>query len=280
METIPAIFDSKDIRKTLHNGEWWFAVSDVVKALTDSDEGNDVLRKIRKHDDTLSKEWGRFITPLWLDSPDGREEVECTATAGVFRFIQTINSPKAEECKCWLARVGYARMREIENPELSSHLTVSLYKAKGYSETWIAKRMHGIAVRATLKKEWQDRGVNGEKEHAILAAEISKNTFGITPQEYKELKGLERENLRDHMSELELIFSMLGEAAAAEIARKQNIQGFIENRTAALKGGRIAGETLKKLEQEIDEKLVRRENYLNEPESQKRLARNNTKRQG
>ena len=271
METIP-VFKSKDIRKTLHNGEWWFAVSDVVEALTGSDNGSATLKNIRKRDNELSKEWDRLITPLWLDTPDGREEVECTDTSGFFRFVQAIDSPKAEQCKCWLARVGYARMREIEDPELSSNLTVSLYKAKGYSEAWIAKRMHSIAVRATLTKEWQNRGVSGEPEHAILAAEISKNTFGLTPLEHKELKGLERENLRDHMTDLELIFSMLGEAATTEIARKQNIQGFDENRTTALKGGRIAGETLEKLEQEIDEKVVRRDNYLSEPESRKRLA--------
>jgi hypothetical protein len=163
-------------------------------------------------------------------------------------------------------------MREFEGPEQATNLTKSLYRAKGYSEAWIVKRMHGIAVRATLTEEWENRGVSGEPEHSILAAEISEATFDLTPSEHKELKGLERENLRDHMTDLEMIFSMLGEAATTEIARKQNAQGFGENRTAAYKGGRIAGEAREKLEQETGEKVVNRDNYLIEPESRKRLT--------
>ncbi|KJR99272.1 MAG: phage antirepressor protein [Desulfobulbaceae bacterium BRH_c16a] len=272
METFPAVFNSKRVRRTLHNGEWWFAISDVVEALTDSNNGADANQEMRKQDNELAKGWGQFATPLWLDTPGGRQKVDCTDTSGFFRIVQSIASPKAEHFKCWLAKVGYERVREFEDPELATNLTESLYLAKGYSETWIAKRMHGIAVRATLTNEWNNRGVSVEPEHAILAAEISKTTFDLTPSEYKEVKGLDRENLRDHMTDLELIFSMLGEAAAAEIARKRDAQGFDENRIASHKGGRIAGEAREKLEQETGETVVNRDNYLTEPESRKRLA--------
>ena len=193
-------------------------------------------------------------------------------TKGLFRIIQSIPSPKAEPFKRWLAKVGYERVQEIEDPELATKRTKALYRAKGYSEVWIEKRMRGIAVRAELTDEWKKRGVNGEPEYAILTSEISKAAFGLTPAEYKNLKGLERENLRDHMTDLELIFSMLGEAATTEIARKQETQGFGENKVAARKGGRIAGEAREKLEEETGEKVVTPENYLVEPEGRKRLA--------
>jgi len=272
MKTIPKIFNSKEIRRTLHNGEWWFAVSDIVVALTGSSNGSDAIKEMCKRDNELSKSWGQRVTPLWLDMPAGRQEVYCTDIAGVFRILQSIASPDAEKFKCWLARVGYERIQEFENPELATNLTKSLYRAKGYSETWIAKRMHGIAVRSTLTDEWKNRSVSGKSEHAILAGEISHATFGLTLSEHKGLKGLKRENLHDHMTDLELIFSMLGEAATTEIARKQDAQGFSENRTAARKGGRIAGGAREKLEQETGEKVVSEDNYLIETENRKRLA--------
>jgi hypothetical protein len=272
MTTIPAIFNSKEIRRTFHNGEWWFAVCDVVEALTDSGNGSATIKEMRERDIELSKGWGQFVTPLLLDTPNGQQEVDCTDIAGVFRIVQSSVSPKAEQFKCWLASVGYDRMREFDDPDLATNLTKSLYRTKGYSEAWIAKRLHGIAVRAALTDEWKNRDVKEEPEHEILTAEISRATFGIVPSEYKELKGLERENLRDHMTDLELIFSMLGEAATMEIARKQDAQGFVENRTASRKGGRIAGEAREKLEQETGEKVVTRGNYLTEPEKRKRLA--------
>lgn len=275
MTTIPAIFNSKEIRRILHNGEWWFAVCDVVEALSGSAHGSATIKEMRGWDNELAKGWGQIVIPLLLDMSSGRQEVDCTDIAGVFRIVQSIDSPKAEHFKCWLARVGYDRVREFDDPELATSLTKSLYQAKGYSEAWIAKRMHGIAVQATLTDEWKNRGVNGEPEQAILSAEISKATFGLTPSEYKELKGLEQENLRDHMTDLELIFSMLGEAATTEITRKQDARGFGENRTVARKGGRIAGEAREKLEQETGEKVVNRHNYLTTPESRKRLATKN-----
>jgi len=272
MKTIPAVFAGDGIRKTFQNGEWWFAVADVVEVLSDSHNGNVILAEIRRQDRELCKGWKECITTLLLESSNGQQRVDCANIAGIFRIAQSTVSHKAERLKCWLAQVGYERMREREDPELATNLTKSIYRAKGYSEAWIAKRMHGIAVRSTLTDQWKNRGVCGEPEQNILAAEISKATFGITPSKYKELRGLEHENLRDHMTDLELIFSMLGEAATTEIARKQDPQGFGENKIASHKGGRIAGEAREKLEQETGEKVVNRDNYLTEPEYRKRLT--------
>lgn len=265
------VFQDKEIRRTLHNGEWWFSVADVVVALTESPNASDYIKKMRKRDSMLSQGWGQIVTPLWLETEGGRQKVNCANTEGIFRIIQSIPSPKAEPFKRWLARVGYERVQEIEDPELATARTRELYRAKGYSEAWIEKRMRGIAVRAELTEEWQQRGVGEAPEYAILTAEISKAAFGMTPTEYKAFKGLERENLRDHFTDLELIFSMLGEAATTEIARKQDAQGFGENRVAARKGGRIAGEAREKLEIETREKVSTAENFLTEPESKKRL---------
>ena len=243
----------------------------MISALTDSVDSSGYVKDMRRRDKELSKGWGQIVTPLWLETSDGKQKVNCANTEGIFRIIQSIPSSKAEPFKRWLAKVGYERMQEIEDPELATKKTKAIYRAKGYSEAWIEKRMYSIAVQAELNDEWQNRGVNGEQEYAILTAEISKAAFGLTPSEYKELKGLERENLRDHMTDLELIFFMLGEAATTEIGRRQDTQGFGENKTAARKGGRIAGEEREKLEVEAGEKVVSAENYLVEPEGRKRL---------
>jgi DNA-damage-inducible protein D len=273
METRLVVFKNKQIRRTFHNNEWWFVISDVVAALTDSVDPSGYIKDMRRRDEELSKGWGQIATPLLVETPGGKQRINCANTEGIFRIIQSIPSPKAEPFKRWLAKVGYERVKEIEDPELASQRTRALYKAKGYSDAWIEKRMRGIAVRAELTAEWRNRGVTEEPEYAILTSEISKAAFGLTPGEYKKLKGLERENLRDHMNDLELIFSMLGEAATTEIARKHDAQGFSENKTAARKGGRIAGEAREKLEIETGARVVSPENYLKEPESRKRLRR-------
>lgn len=237
MEKKLVVFQSKEIRRTLHDGEWWFSVADVVEALTNTLNPTDYIKKMRSRDKELAKGWGQIVTPLWLETEGGKQKVNCANTEGIFRIIQSIPSPKAEPFKRWLAKVGYERVQEIEDPELATKRTRELYRAKGYSEARIEKRMRGIAVRAELTQEWKGRGVKGEPEYAILTAEISKAAFGMTPGEYKQFKGLDRENLRDHMTDLELIFSMLGEAATTEISRKQDAQGFPENKVAAHKGG-------------------------------------------
>lgn len=275
MENRLVVFNGQGIRRILQNGEWFFAVIDVVAVLTDSEKPRDYWYRMKKREHVTSGlELSTLCRQLKLESTDGKKyQTEMANTEDLFRIIQSIPSPKAEPFKRWLAKVGYERVQEIEDPELASKRTKALYRAKGYSEAWIEKRMRGIAVRAELTDEWKNRGVGKEPEYAILTSEISKAAFGFTPSEYKELKGLARENLRDHMTDLELIFSMLGEAATTEITRKQDAQGFGENRVAARKGGRIAGDARENLERETGTKVVSPENYLTEPERKKRLKR-------
>ena len=271
METNIAVFKGKEIRKTLHNNEWWFVVEDVVLALIDSKDSKQYIQRMKQRDPELGKGWVQIVHTLSVKTSGGDQRMNCADTEGVFRIIQSIPSPRAEPFKRWLAKVGYERVQEIEDPELATKRTRAIYKAKGYSDVWIEKRMRGIAVRDELTDEWKKREVKQEQEYAILTAEIAKAAFGVTPGEHKQLKGLKRENLRDHMTDLELIFSMLGEVATTEITRTQDAQGFDENRTAARKGGRIAGDARVKLEKETKNKVVTAENYLSEPESRKRL---------
>ena len=278
METKLVVFKGKKIRRMLYNNEWWFSVADIVEALSESTDPKQYIKKMRQRDPELNAYWGTICTPLEILAPDGKiRKTNCANTEGIFRVIQSIPSPKAEPFKRWLAKVGYERVQEIEDPEIATRRTKEIYRAKGYSEAWIEKRMRGIAVRAELTDEWKNRGVGADQEYAILNSEISKAAFGLTPSEYKEIKGLKWENLRDHMTDLELIFSMLGEAATTEIARKHDAQGFNENKKAAQKGGRISGEAREKLEAETGDKVVSSENYLIEPESRKRISRNKKK---
>jgi len=272
METKLTVFESKAVRKILHNNEWWFSVVDVCAVLTGSADSGAYWRKLKQRLKAEGSEIVTFCHGLKLTAPDGKQrETDCANTEGLFRIIQSIPSPRAEPFKRWLAKVGYERVQEIEDPELATKRTKALYQAKGYSDLWIEKRMRGIAIRTELTEEWKKRQVGQEKEYAILTAKISKATFGLTPSEHKKLKGLKRENLRDHMNDLELIFSMLGEAATTEITKTQDTQGFAENRTAARKGGRIAGDARVKLEKETKKLVVSQENYLDAPEKRKRL---------
>lgn len=264
-----AIFRNKEIRKILHKNEWWFVVEDVVIVLTDSADTKQYIRRMRERDPELEKGWVQFVRILDVETKGGRQQMNCANTEGIFRIIQSIPSPKAEPFKRWLAKVGYERVQEIEDPELATKRTRVLYKAKGYPDNWIEKRMRGIAVREQLTDEWKNRDVKEGQEYAILTAEISKAAFGITPTEYKQKKGLKRENLRDHMNDLELIFTMLGEAATTEITQKKDAQGFGQNRDAARKGGKIAGDARKKLELESGKPVVSEENYLDLPEKER-----------
>ena len=278
METRIALFQKKEIRKTLHADEWWFVITDVVAALTGSANPSGYFKDMRKRDPALAdalKGGGQIAPPLYLSvaTAGGPQKLQCWHTEGIFRLIQSIPSPKAEPFKRWLAKVGYERVQEIENPELATKRTRALYRAKGYSDAWIERRMRGIAVREELTGEWRQRGVKEQREYSILTAEISKAAFGLTPSEYAAHKGLKRQNLRDHMTDLELIFSMLGEAATTEITRTQDAQGFPENKTAATAGGGVAGNARRELEKKSGRKVVSRENYLVAPESAKRLRR-------
>ncbi|MEW6654255.1 MAG: Bro-N domain-containing protein, partial [Bacteroidota bacterium] len=207
------LFESKKIRSVWNEQEqkWYFSVADVVEALTDTPNASDYIKKMRKRDDELSQGWGQIVTPLVLETSGGKQKINCATVEGLFRIIQSIPSPKAEPFKRWLAKVGYERLEEIENPELASKRVREIYRAKGYSDEWIEKRIRGIAVRDELTDEWKKRGVKEQIEFAILTSEISKAAFGLTPSEYKSVKNLpgKGENLRDHMTDLELIFSML-----------------------------------------------------------------------
>jgi hypothetical protein len=266
METKLAVFESAKVRKVIHNNEWWFSAVDVCAVLTGSADSGAYWRKLNQRLKTEGSEVVTFCHGLKLTAPDGKQrETDCASAEGLFRIIQSIPSPKAEPFKRWLAKVGYERVQEIEDPELSTKRTKALYQAKGYSENWIGKRMRGIAIHDELTDEWKKRQVGQEQEFAILTAEISRATFGLTPSEYKDFKGLERENLRDHMNDLELIFSMLGEAATTEITKAQDAEGFVQNRAAARKGGRIAGDARENLEKETKKMVVSKENYLAAP---------------
>ena len=259
-----AIFKGRKIRKKIHNNQWWFSIIDIIEVLTDSGRPrkywSDLKSKLIKEG---YNEVSEKIGQLKLVSADGKSrETDCADTETLFRIIQSIPSPKAEPFKRWLAKVGYERIQEIEDPELATKRTRAIYKAKGYPDDWIEKRMRSIAIREELTDEWKDRGIAEQKDYAILTAEISKAAFGITPSEYKRLKGLKRQNLRDHMNDLELIFSMLGEAATTEITLSRDTQGFDENKQAAIEGGSVAGTARKELEAKSGKKVVSKENYL------------------
>jgi hypothetical protein len=258
-----AVFKNKNIRKIYHNNEWWFVVKDIVEVLVDTVDSSDYIKKMRSRDLELSKGWGQIVTPLSIETQGGKQKLNCANTEGIFRIIQSIPSPKAEPFKKWLAKVGYERIQEIEDPELASKRIRATYKAKGYPDDWIEKRMRGIAIRETLTNEWEQRGVQQQREYAILTAEISEATFGVKPSEHKKLKSLKKENLRDHMTDLELIFTMLGEASTTEIAIQQDAQGFEENKEAAQSGGKIAGNARKELEAKSGRRVMSSSNFLN-----------------
>lgn len=268
LHTKIALFGGKQVRKTLHKDEWWFAITDIIVVLTDSTNPSDYLKKIRNRDpafkELFTKGGGQIVPPLPLefDTVGGKQKLLCWNTEALFRMIQSIPSPKAEPLKRWLARVGYERIQEIENPELATKRTRALYKAKGYSDDWIEKRLRGIAIREALTDEWQKRGANSQRDYEILTAEISKATFNLTPSEYKKHKKLKRENLRDHMNDLELIFTMLGERSTTEIHRNENSSGVPKLRNDANAGGKIAGGARKQLEKRLKRPIVSSENYL------------------
>lgn len=260
------LFEKKQIRSEWNEKEqkWYFAIVDIIAALTDSPNPQVYWRVLKKR---LKEEGNESVTncnALKMRAADGKMRLTDVADVNqLFRLIQSIPSPKAEPFKLWLAKLGQERLQEIENPELAQHRMREIYKAKGYSDEWIEKRVRGIAVRDELTNEWKKRGVKEGLEYAILTAEISKATFGLTPSEYKSYKGLAKpqENLRDHMTDLELIFNMLGEAATTEIARNRDAQGFPENKDAAKEGGGVAGNARKDLEKKSGRKVVTSKNY-------------------
>jgi DNA-damage-inducible protein D len=258
------VFGGKQIRRIWIEGQWYFSVVDIVGALTDSASPRkywDAMK--RREQKATGLQLSTLCRQLKLTASDGKSYMTgAVNTENAFRVIQSIPSPKAEPFKRWLAQVGYQRVQEIENPELAQQRMKELYQQKGYPADWIEKRVRSIAIRDELTDEWKHRGIKEQKDFAILTAEISKATFGLTPSQYKDLKGLKRENLRDHMTDLELIFNMLGEAATTEIARNRDAQGFDPNKDAAHDGGTIAGNARKQLEHKSGKKVVTGRNYL------------------
>lgn len=274
-ETAIILFNETTIRRTWHNEEWWFAVADVVSALTDSVNPANYMTKMRSRDQELAKGWGQIVTPLSIYTQGGDQKINCANTEGLFRIIQSIPSPKAEPFKLWLAKVGYERIQEIENPELAQERMKQLYEQKGYSQSWIDKRLRGIAIRQNLTDEWQERGISTQSDYAILTAEISKATFGMTPSEYKQHKQLpakSKANLRDHMTDLELIFTMLGERVSTEISQQEKPVGMPANKNVAKRGGSVAGNARKETEKELGKSIVSSENYLSLEKETKRIT--------
>jgi len=269
------LFESKQIRTVWNEDDekWYFVVEDVVAILTDSNDPKQYVKRMRQRDVELAKGWVQFVPTLLVETSGGKQKMGCANAKGLLRIIQSIPSPKAEPFKLWLAQVGSDRLEEIENPELATQRTRELYKAKGYPDDWIEKRMRSIAIREELTEEWKNRGVIEQLEYAILTAEISKATFGFTPSEYKKIKGLKSQNLRDHMTDLELIFSMLGEASTTAIVKTKNPKGFVQNQTVAKQGGKIAGDARKALELKTGKKVVSDENYLPDKKKIKKLKK-------
>ncbi len=260
------VFQEKNIRRLWHNDEWYYSIIDIIEVLTDNNRPSkywsDVKSKLGKEGAwiQLSEKIGKFK----FAAPDGKmRPTECTNQQTLLRIIMSVPSPKAEPFKLWLAQVGQERIEEIQNPEFAIERIQALYRAKGYPEEWIATRLKSIDIRKQLTDEWKNRGVKEGQEYAILTAEIAKATFGLTPNEHKNLKGLEKQNLRDHMTNLELIFTMLGEEVTRTYTVEDDAQGFIENQETAVKGGVAAGEARKRLEQVTANRVVSANNFLN-----------------
>ena len=267
------LFQNKKIRSVWNDEEeqWYFVVEDVVAALTDSADPKQYVKRMKLRDAELAKGWVQFVPTLVVPTAGGKQRMSCANVKGLFRIIQSIPSPKAEPFKQWLATVGYERMLEIENPELAQERMKELYEKKGYPKDWIDKRLRGIAIRQNLTDEWKKRGITEERDFAILTAEISKATFGMTPSEYKEYKGLTKknQNLRDHMDDLELIFTMLGERVTTEISAKEQPDSFAKSKNIARRGGNVAGKAREATEKELGRSVISDKNFLPESENPK-----------
>ena len=259
------VFQDKQIRRAWMNEQWYFSIADVVEFLTDSVDVKQYIKRMRQRDPLLNRNWGTICTPVAMIAADGRRRsVQAADVKGLFRIIQSIPSPKAEPFKQWLAQVGYERVQEIENPELAQERMKAVYEAKGYPKDWIDKRLRGIAIRQNLTDEWKERGIREERDFAILTAEIARATFGVTPSEHRAIKGLTKkgQNLRDHMTDLELIFTMLGERVTTEISQQEKPDTFAESKRVARRGGNVAGVARKETERGLGHSVVSGQNFL------------------
>ena len=259
-------FQNQKIRRTWHEDQWWFSVVDVVAVLTESKDAGAYWRKLKQR--LKIDEGSEVVTnchALKLEASDGKKyATDCANTETMFRIIQSIPSKNAEPFKRWLAKVGYERIQEIEDPELAQQRMKQIYEQKGYSKDWIDKRLRGIAIRQNLTDEWKERGIEHEKDFAILTAEISRATFGMTPSEYKKHKSLTKtnHNLRDHMTDFELIFTMLGEKVTTEISKKEKPDNFSKNKQVAKRGGNVAKNARIDTEKELGRSVISKDNFL------------------
>ena len=276
------VFEDKEIRRVWHNEEWWFVIVDVVGALSESKNPSGYVRDMRRRDPELSKGWGQIAHPLPVETAGGKQRINCANTEGIFRIIQSIPSPKAEPFKQWLAKVGYERVQEIENPELAAQRARQYYQDLGYDDEWIDKRLQSINIRGQLTDEWKARNVKEGMEYSILTAEIFRAAFGLAPSEHKNLKGLKRENLRDHMTDLELIFTMLAETTTKNKTIEKDAQGFDESKKAAIEGGTATNKALEAYEKETGSKEVSSDNFKDQIQAakeQKKLERKKKKKE-
>ncbi len=261
----PTIFEQKEVRRVWHNEQWFFVINDIVSALTQTSNVSDYIKKMRLRDIELGKGWGQIVTPLSVKTKGGLQKLNCGDLKGIFRIIQSIPSPKAEPFKQWLARVGQERIEEIQDPERAIVRAKKIYEQKGYKDDWIAKRMRGINVRNTLTDEWKERGARGGFDFAILTNEIYRGAFEMDAKQIKEFKSLDNpDNPRDHMSELELILTMLGEATTTEITTTKNSKGLSELSQDAKEGGQVAGRTRKDIEKQTGKKIILENNFKNQ----------------
>ena len=257
------LFGGIEIRKIWHNEQWFFVLDDVLTILTDTKNPKAYWSNLRRKDDELKKGYGKIYSTLAMDTEGGKQKMNCANTEGVLRILMSVPSPKAEPLKLWLAQVGTERIQETENPEMGFERMKEIYKAKGYADEWIKNRLQSIATRKELTDEWKKRGVKEGQEYSILTATIAKGTFGLTPTEHAKIKGLEKQNLRDHMTTLELIFTALSEETTRSLTVEHDAQGFIDNENVAYKGGEMAGRTLKNYEKIRGQKVVSTANFLN-----------------
>jgi DNA-damage-inducible protein D len=263
------VFEQKEIRQIEHNGEIWFSIIDIIEVLADSANAQSYWGKLKEREPQLLTICQKFK----FRASDGKQRAtECANTEGVFRILMSVPSPKAEPFKLWLAEVGKQSIIETENPEIGIDRLTEIYRAKGYNNEWIERRLKSIEVRKELTDEWKQRDVKEGQEFSILTATIAKETFGLNPSEHSKLKGLEKQNLRDNMTEMELIFTMLSESATRSIVVRDNAQGFNENHDAAIRGGSATGDARRSFEEKMGLKVVSSDNFLGLKEDDKTEA--------
>ncbi len=268
-ECVVGKFLRKEVRKTFYNGEWWFVLNDIIVALTETKDPSDYMKKVKSRDNGLSEGWGQIVTPLEIATTGGKQKLNCASIEGILRIVQSIPSKNAEPFKKWLAKTGFERLQERNNPDLTVKRAILYYELQGRDKQWIQNRIDGQFTRNELTGEWKQRGVKEGQEYATLTNIISQQTFGVSVSKHKEIKSLKKENLRDNMTNIELIFQRLGEEATIAVTRRRDAKGFEQNKRAAIDGGESAGEARKAYENKIGNKVVTTDNFLKKIEEEK-----------